>query len=32
MQGERILKLSDMTETAAPYFSVVLVPGRQRPR
>ena len=32
MPGERIVKLSDMTETAAPYFSVVLVPGRQRPR
>jgi precorrin-2/cobalt-factor-2 C20-methyltransferase len=32
MAGERILKLSAMTETTAPYFSMVLVPGRQRPR
>ena len=32
MPGERILKLTDMTETSAPYFSMVLVPGRQKPR
>ncbi len=32
MPGERILQLVDMVETTAPYFSMVLVPGRQRPR
>jgi precorrin-2/cobalt-factor-2 C20-methyltransferase len=32
MPSERILKLVDMTETTAPYFSMVLIPGRQRPR
>jgi precorrin-2/cobalt-factor-2 C20-methyltransferase len=32
MQGERILKLNELTEAAAPYFSMVLIPGRQRPR
>ena len=32
MRGERILPLADMDHAAAPYFSMVLVPGRQRPR
>ena len=32
MAGERILKLADVDGTAAPYFSMVLVPGRQRAR
>ena len=31
MSAERILPLAEVTE-AAPYFSIVLVPGRQRPR
>ncbi len=32
MPGERILKLADWDGAAAPYFSIVLVPGRQRAR
>ncbi len=32
MPGERIVKLSEMTEATAPYFAMVLIPGRQRPR
>ena len=32
MPGERILKLADWDGAAAPYFSMVLVPGRQRAR
>ena len=32
MREERILPLADMGHVAAPYFSMVLVPGRQRPR
>jgi precorrin-2/cobalt-factor-2 C20-methyltransferase len=32
MQGERILPLADLGAEPAPYFSMVLVPGRQRPR
>jgi precorrin-2/cobalt-factor-2 C20-methyltransferase len=32
MQGERVLPLSAMDHAAAPYFSMVLVPGRRRPR
>jgi precorrin-2/cobalt-factor-2 C20-methyltransferase len=32
MQGERILKLNELTDATAPYFSMVLIPGRQRPR
>lgn len=31
MPGERVLPLADVTE-AAPYFSLVLIPGRQRAR
>lgn len=31
MPGERVLPLAEVRE-AAPYFSLVLVPGRQRPR
>lgn len=31
MSAERILPLAEVNE-AAPYFSIVLVPGRQRPR
>ena len=29
MPGTRNLMLRDMTEAAAPYFSLVLVPGRR---
>ena len=32
MDGERILPLSEVDGGAAPYFSMVLVPGRQRAR
>jgi precorrin-2/cobalt-factor-2 C20-methyltransferase len=32
MQGERIVPLSERDESPAPYFSIVLVPGRQRVR
>jgi len=32
MAEERIMALSEMTDTVAPYFALVLVPGRQRPR
>ena len=32
MQGERIMPLADMDGAPAPYFSLVLVPGRQRAR
>ena len=32
MPGQRILPLSDLLDEPAPYFSMVLVPGRQRPR
>ena len=32
MPGERIVKLNEMTEATAPYFAMVLIPGRQRPR
>jgi precorrin-2/cobalt-factor-2 C20-methyltransferase len=32
MAGERVLKLAAMQGEPAPYFSIVLVPGRQRPR
>jgi precorrin-2/cobalt-factor-2 C20-methyltransferase len=32
MHEERILPLSQLDETFAPYFSMVLVPGRQRAR
>jgi precorrin-2 methylase len=32
MHGERVLPLSDFCEEPAPYFSMVLVPGRQRAR
>ncbi len=31
MDGERVMPLEEATQ-AAPYFSMVLVPGRQRPR
>jgi precorrin-2/cobalt-factor-2 C20-methyltransferase len=30
MAGERIERLADRTDPAAPYFSMVLVPGRGR--
>ena len=30
MAGERVMPLSDMVETVAPYFSIVLVPGHGR--
>jgi precorrin-2/cobalt-factor-2 C20-methyltransferase len=32
MAGERIVPLSERDESPAPYFSIVLVPGRQRVR
>jgi precorrin-2/cobalt-factor-2 C20-methyltransferase len=32
MPGQRIRPLSEWDEATAPYFSLVLVPGRQRPR
>jgi precorrin-2/cobalt-factor-2 C20-methyltransferase len=32
MTGERILPLTEMAGEVAPYFSLVLVPGRQRAR
>lgn len=32
MADQRILKLADTDGARAPYFSMVLVPGRQRPR
>lgn len=32
MGGERITPLSDLVEDKAPYFSLILVPGRQRAR
>jgi precorrin-2/cobalt-factor-2 C20-methyltransferase len=32
MEGERILRLSEREDNAAPYFSMVLVPGRQGAR
>jgi precorrin-2/cobalt-factor-2 C20-methyltransferase len=31
MHGERVMPLEEVSE-AAPYFSLVLIPGRQRPR
>jgi precorrin-2/cobalt-factor-2 C20-methyltransferase len=30
--GERIVRLADYPNAAAPYFAMVLIPGRQRPR
>jgi precorrin-2/cobalt-factor-2 C20-methyltransferase len=32
MPGQRILPMHEVAETTAPYFALVLVPGRQRPR
>ncbi len=32
MAGERVLPLSEHDGSPAPYFALVLVPGRQRPR
>jgi precorrin-2/cobalt-factor-2 C20-methyltransferase len=32
MPGQRILPLVDFCDTPAPYFSMILVPGRQRAR
>jgi precorrin-2/cobalt-factor-2 C20-methyltransferase len=32
MDGERITPLAEMKDEPVPYFSLVLVPGRQRPR
>jgi precorrin-2/cobalt-factor-2 C20-methyltransferase len=32
MAGERVVKLSELDGAPAPYFSLVLVPGRQRAR
>ena len=30
MAGESVMKLADKSEEAAPYFSMILVPGRGR--
>ena len=30
--GQRLLPVAEVADDAAPYFSMVLVPGRQRPR
>ena len=32
MAGTRTVRLADLADERAPYFSLVLVPGRQRPR
>jgi precorrin-2/cobalt-factor-2 C20-methyltransferase len=32
MEGERVVPLAEADVKSAPYFSLVLVPGRQRPR
>ncbi len=32
MAGERVVPLREMAGERAPYFSMVLIPGRQRPR
>jgi precorrin-2/cobalt-factor-2 C20-methyltransferase len=32
MAEERIIRLCDVTADVAPYFAMILVPGRQRPR
>ena len=32
MAGTRVVKLSDLADGHAPYFSLVLVAGRQHPR
>jgi precorrin-2/cobalt-factor-2 C20-methyltransferase len=32
MNGERVARLAEVADDAAPYFSIVLVPGRQRAR
>ena len=32
MAGSRILPLAELADGSAPYFSMILVPGRQRPR
>lgn len=32
MEGERIAPLATLPDGPAPYFSLILVPGRQRPR
>jgi precorrin-2/cobalt-factor-2 C20-methyltransferase len=32
MSGARVQRLTDMASQSAPYFSIVLVPGRQRAR
>jgi precorrin-2/cobalt-factor-2 C20-methyltransferase len=32
MAGSRVLPLSEIADGAAPYFSMILVPGRQGPR
>ncbi len=32
MEGERIAKLTDLPDGPAPYFALILVPGRQRAR
>ena len=32
MTGTRTVRLADLADERAPYFSLVLVPGRQRPR
>ena len=32
MAGTRMVRLADLTDERAPYFSLVLVAGRQRPR
>jgi precorrin-2/cobalt-factor-2 C20-methyltransferase len=30
MEGERIMRLADKLDDEAPYFSIILVPGRGR--
>ncbi|MCK8785213.1 precorrin-2 C(20)-methyltransferase [Roseomonas sp. NAR14] len=32
MAGERVVPLDELPDAPAPYFALVLVPGRQRPR
>jgi precorrin-2/cobalt-factor-2 C20-methyltransferase len=32
MAGSRVRPLAEIEDGAAPYFSMILVPGRQRPR
>ncbi len=32
MADSRVLPLAELADAAAPYFSIILVPGRQGPR